>query len=60
MRAAELDHEVGDGSVHMKPVVKALVHEVDEIRSSDWHLLGVNLSLLATRAKEEGDKESDK
>jgi len=43
VRAAELNHEVGDGAVHMHSIVEAGLDEVDEVGSSNGHLVGKNL-----------------
>jgi hypothetical protein len=43
VRAAELNHEVRDGAVHVHSVVEASLDEVDEVGSSDGHLVGKDL-----------------
>jgi len=43
--AAELNHEIGDGSVHVKTVVEASGTKVKEVSSGDWHLVGENFYL---------------
>src|SRR5215831_1226101 len=45
VRAAELDHELVDHAVEVKPVVEAFLGERDEISGGDRHLVGEKLDL---------------
>ena len=55
MRAAKLHHKVGDSAVHMQSIVKALVRQVNEVCSSNGHLLREDFGLLQNRTGQEDE-----